>query len=162
MHAHKSYVISLSSCIVNWSVRSTSFITIFYSCIIEVFSAEEGIQMVYLKTSILRVKYKKHASNTASLNVNLYIMLNRFWENLVKNLFLIKKKDKPNLEENNCSKLISSSFNWFYVVQEIYQLNSILILLNCIICKNFSSTEKYHIRIRTRELHGQSYFITKS
>lgn len=98
---------------------------IFYSCIIEVFSAEEGIQMVYLKTSILRVKYKKHASNTASLNVNLYIMLNRFWENLVKNLFLIKKKDKPNLEENNCSKLISSSFNWFYVVQEIYQLNSI-------------------------------------
>lgn len=125
MHAHKSYVISLSSCIVIWSVRSTSFITIFYSCIIEVFSAEEGIQMVYLKTSILRVKYKKHASNTASLNVNLYIMLNRFWENLVKNLFLIKKKDKPNLEENNCSKLISSSFNWFYVVQEIYQLNSI-------------------------------------
>lgn len=95
MHAHKSYVISLSSCIVNWSVRSTSFITIFYSCIIEVFSAEEGIQMVYLKTSILRVKYKKHASNTASLNVNLYIMLNRFWENLVKNLFLIKKRTNP-------------------------------------------------------------------
>lgn len=95
----------------------------FYSCIIEVFSAEEGIQMVYLKTSILRVKYKKHASNTASLNVNLYIVLNRFWENLIKDFF--KKKDKPNLKENNCSKSISSSVNWFYVVQGIYQLNSI-------------------------------------
>lgn len=43
------------------------------------------------KNKHLRVKYKKHASNTASLNVNLYIVLNRFWENLVKNLFFNKK-----------------------------------------------------------------------
>lgn len=91
MHAHKSYVISLSSCIVNWSVRSTSFINYFLFMHNRGFFCWRRNTNGIFKNKHLRVKYKKHASNTASLNVNLYIVLNRFWENLVKNLFFNKK-----------------------------------------------------------------------